>query len=103
MIFFLFLGEYHWLRSEGKSDADAQDRTITAKYIDENLAAAHMQLTAEESQHIRDLVTKASVFGNRWPAEHALGLFADTPELEGWAPEKKEAIIGKIMFDKEEA
>ena len=56
-----------------------RERTITKKYIEENCAAMHVQLTPEESQHIRDLVEKASVFGDRWPPEHRLALFADTP------------------------
>ncbi|KAB5582909.1 aldo-keto reductase, putative [Coniochaeta sp. 2T2.1] len=92
-----------WLLAQG-DDIFPIPGTITPKYIDENFAAANVQLTREESQHIRDLVTSASVFGDRWPPEHALGLFADTPELEGWtAPEEKEAIVGKLMFDTEGA
>lgn len=58
---------------------DHEDRTITCKYIEENVQATHVELIPEESQHIRDLVDKASVFGDRWPPEHAIGLFADTP------------------------
>jgi hypothetical protein len=66
----------------------------------------HVELTPEESQYIRNLVTNASVFGDRWPAEHAHGLFADTPALEGWkGPEKREAIVGTLIVgsDKEKA
>jgi hypothetical protein len=77
-------------------------RTITLKYIEENFAASHVELTPAESQHIRDLVEKASVFGARWPPEHALGLFADTPALEGWKEEKKEiGLIGRVRLDQE--
>jgi hypothetical protein len=67
------------LQLRGYEVADDKNRTITKKYIEENFAAMHVELTAEESQHIRDLVEKASVFGDRWPPEHGLGLFADTP------------------------
>jgi hypothetical protein len=55
------------------------DSTITPKFIEENFNAMHVQLTADESQHVRDLVDKASVFGDRWPPQHAIALFADTP------------------------
>ncbi|MCJ1253934.1 hypothetical protein MMC24_001748 [Lignoscripta atroalba] len=67
-----------WLLSQG-DDIFPIPGTITEKYIEENFAAMHVELTPEESQHIRDLVEKASVFGDRWPPEHGLGLFADTP------------------------
>lgn len=60
----------------------------------------HVELTPEESQHIRDLVVKASVFGDRWPAEHGIGLFADTPLPEDWKKEKRDmTVIGKIHVD----
>jgi len=77
------------------------NRTITPRYIDENVAAMHVELSQEEAQHIRDLVTEASVFGDRWPAEHALGLFADTPPLEGWKKEKRESFGGTLILGKE--
>jgi len=61
-----------------------------------------VELTSEESQHIRDLVEKASVFGERWPAEHALALFADTPLPEGWKEAEKDlGIVGRFDLDKE--
>ncbi|KAJ9656721.1 hypothetical protein H2201_008453 [Coniosporium apollinis] len=72
-----------WLLSQG-DDIFPIPGTITKKYIEENFAAMHVELTPEESQHIRDLVEKASVFGDRWPPEHGLGLFADTPLPEEW-------------------
>jgi len=76
--------------------------TIHPKYLDENFAAMHVELTADESRYIRDLVDKASVFGDRWPKEHALGLFADTPALEGWrGPEEREAVVGTLILDGE--
>jgi hypothetical protein len=62
----------------------------------------HVDLSQDESQHIRDLVVKASVFGDRWPVEHRLGLFADTPPLEGWKKEEREQkIMGKVIIDQE--
>ena len=78
--------------------------TIKPEYLKENFEALQVQLTGEEVKSIRELVEKASVFGERWPKEHALGLFADTPDWEGWQePEKVDVgVIGKIMFDSEE-
>lgn len=74
------------------------DRTITSKYIKENCDAMHVKLTPEESQHIRDLVEKASAFGDRYPVEHQLGLFADTPLPEGWKEEAKEStVLGRVI------
>jgi hypothetical protein len=91
MISFQSLGECRLpsLQLRGYEVADDKNRTITKKYIGENFAAMHVELTPEESQHIRDLVEKASVFGDRWPPEHGLGLFADTPLPEEWKDEKR--------------
>lgn len=81
--------------------ADSNHRTITDKYIEENFEAMHVELTPEESQHIRDLVVKASVFGDRWPAEHGLGLFADTPLPDDWKEEKKDlTVLGRVIVDR---
>ena len=52
-----------------------------------------MQLTPEEAKHIRQLVDKASVFGERYPAGHAHALFADTPLPEEWTKGKSETGI----------
>jgi len=60
-----------------------------------------VELTPEECQQIRDLVEKASVFGDRWPAEHGLALFADTPLPEGWKEEEKDVTIAGRVVDKE--
>lgn len=64
-------------------------RTITYKYIKENFAAVHVELTPKESQHIHKLVEKAWVFGDQWPETHRLTLFADTPPPKGRTEEKK--------------
>lgn len=93
-----------WLLAQG-DDIFPIPGTINAKYIAENFAACDVQLTKEEVQHIRDLVDKASVHGDRWPPEHALGLFADTPDLEGWKEpgenEKKAPVSGKVILDRD--
>ena len=80
---------------------DIQNRNITSKYIEENFEAMHVELTPEESQHVRDLVVKASVFGDRWPVEHRFALFADTPLPEDWKEEKKDStILGHVIVDR---
>lgn len=77
--------------------SDKLCRTITPKYLEENFDAVQVQLTSEESQRLRDLVDKASVFGERYPAEHAGGLFADTPTPEEWDGQKREVVvIGRV-------
>lgn len=83
-----------------KEEANVVLRTITYKYIEQNFVAVHVQLTAEESQHIRELVEKASVFGDRWPEEHRLGLFADTPLPEDWKEEKRDVtVLGRVIVE----
>lgn len=73
-------------------------RTITPKYVKENFDAVHVQLTTEESQCLRDLVDKASVFGERYPMEHGGGLFADTPLPEEWDGKKRDvSVIGRVI------
>lgn len=80
------------------------DRTITLNYLEDNFNAIHIELTPEESQNIRDLVEKASVFGERYPMEHALALFADTPLPEDWKEVEQDSAIagqtiGRIILD----
>ncbi|KUJ14698.1 Aldo/keto reductase [Mollisia scopiformis] len=89
-----------WLLNQG-DDIFPIPGTINPKYIEENFAATHVVLTPKESQHIRELVEKASVFGDRWPEGHGLGLFAGTPPLDGWKEEKKEVtVLGQVIADK---
>ncbi|RYP15869.1 hypothetical protein DL765_005445 [Monosporascus sp. GIB2] len=89
-----------WLLSQG-DDIFPIPGTITYKYIEENFEAMHVELTPEESQHIRDLVVKASVFGERWPVEHQFALFADTPLPEDWKEEKKElTVLGQFIVNR---
>jgi hypothetical protein len=76
--------------------------TITPQYLKENFDSVHVDLTPEESQRLRDLVDKASVFGERYPAEHTGGLFADTPLPEEWDGKKREVtVIGRVIPPKE--
>ncbi|RYP67545.1 hypothetical protein DL771_007195 [Monosporascus sp. 5C6A] len=90
-----------WLLSQG-DDIFPIPGTITCKYIEENFKAMLVELTPEESQRIRDLVVKACVFGERWPVEHRLGLFADTPLPEDWREEKKDVtVLGPLIVDRE--
>ena len=61
----------------------------------------HVELTPDESQHIRALMVKASVFGDRWPVENQLALFADTPLPEDWKEEKKDlTVLGHVIVDR---
>lgn len=66
-----------------------------------NFDATDVQLTPDESKQIRELVDKASVFGERYPAEHAHALFADTPLPEDWKREERDTgIRGYIVPSK---
>ncbi|KAK3385640.1 NADP-dependent oxidoreductase domain-containing protein [Podospora didyma] len=89
-----------WLLSQG-DDIFPIPGTITRDYIKENFDAINVQLTPEEAKHIRELVDKASVFGERYPAEHAHALFADTPLLEGWKKEEGETGIRGYIVPQE--
>lgn len=72
-------------------------RTTRLATLEENVAAASVSLTAEETAHIRSLVDAASCHGTRYPPAHALGLFADTPTLEEYKPDStREAIVGAV-------
>lgn len=85
----------------GCHGTDTKNRTITANYLQEDFEAMRVELTAEESQRIRDLVVKASVFGNKWPAEHALGLFADTPLPDDCKEEKEDlTVLRHVILDR---
>lgn len=54
--------------------------TKKIKYLEENVASAHVELTHDEVQELRQLVTKAGVEGNR---DAWFGAFVDTDPLEG--------------------
>ncbi|KAI1468641.1 uncharacterized protein F4812DRAFT_458168 [Daldinia caldariorum] len=53
--------------------------------LEENCAAASVALSADEVARIRALVETALCRGARYPPEHALALFADTPLPEEYA------------------
>ncbi|KAI4869273.1 Aldo/keto reductase [Hypoxylon rubiginosum] len=67
-----------WLLSLGDDIFPIPGTTKLAS-LDENCAAASIELTADEAARIRTLVDNASCHGDRYSPEHALGLFADTP------------------------
>ncbi|KAK4214183.1 aldo-keto reductase [Rhypophila decipiens] len=67
-----------WLLAQG-DDIFPIPGTTRISFLEENWAALRVELTAAEEAQIRDMVDKASVAGDRYPAHHALGLFSDTP------------------------
>lgn len=85
-----------WLLAQG-DDIFPIPGTTRLATLEENVAAASVSLTAEETAHIRSLVDAASCHGTRYPPAHALGLFADTPTLEEYKPDStREAIVGAV-------
>ncbi|OTB07604.1 hypothetical protein M426DRAFT_53468 [Hypoxylon sp. CI-4A] len=70
-----------WLLGQG-DDVFPIPGTTKIPYLDENCAAASIDLTKDEVASIRSLVEAASCHGARYSPEHALGLFADTPTIE---------------------
>ncbi|KAI1376354.1 Aldo/keto reductase [Hypoxylon crocopeplum] len=73
-----------WLLDQGDDIFPIPGTTKLAS-LEENCAAASIELTPEESKRIRALVDEASCRGARFPPEHALALFADTPLPEDYA------------------
>ncbi|KAI1213988.1 Aldo/keto reductase [Annulohypoxylon truncatum] len=85
-----------WLLAQG-DDIFPIPGTTKIATLEENFAAASVELTAEETAHIRSLVDAASCHGTRYPPSHALGLFADTPTLEEYNPDSaRTAIVGTV-------
>lgn len=60
-------------------------RTTKVASLEENCAAASISLWTDEVARIRTLVENASCPGARYPPEHSLALFADTPLPEDYA------------------
>jgi len=56
--------------------------TKKIKYLEENLGALQVKLTAEEEKEIRNLVEGAEIHGGRYPEMMMAHLFADTPALK---------------------
>lgn len=92
-----------WLLSQGDDIFPIPGTTKLAS-LEENCAAASIVLTANEAAHIRSLVDQASCHGARFPPEHAIALFADTPSLEDYArglPNPSQTkITGKVTADR---
>ena len=55
--------------------------TKKIKYLEENLGALNVKLSAEELASIRKAIESAEVHGTRYPQAMLGALFADTPEL----------------------
>ncbi|KAI2618469.1 Aldo/keto reductase [Hypoxylon sp. NC1633] len=70
-----------WLLSQGDDIFPIPGTTKLAS-LEENCAAASVKLTPDETARIRNLVDESSCHGARFPPEHALALFADTPTPE---------------------
>ncbi|KAI2464081.1 Aldo/keto reductase [Annulohypoxylon bovei var. microspora] len=89
-----------WLLAQG-DDIFPIPGTTKLSSLEDNLAAASVSLTADETARIRVLVDAASCHGTRYPASHALGLFADTPLLEDYKPNLENpthtAILGAVF------
>ncbi|KAI9815130.1 MAG: hypothetical protein M1827_002973 [Pycnora praestabilis] len=69
-----------WLMAQG-NDIIPIPGTKKLKYLDENLGALDVKLTAEENKEIRQAIEKAEVHGERYPSAMMHTLFADTPPL----------------------
>ncbi|KAF2827929.1 Aldo/keto reductase [Ophiobolus disseminans] len=69
-----------WLLKQG-GDVIPIPGTKKIKYLEENVAAVDVQLTDEESAHIRAEIEKVEVRGDRYPPAFQEFSFGDTPEL----------------------
>ncbi|KAI9829120.1 MAG: hypothetical protein M1832_000143 [Thelocarpon impressellum] len=70
-----------WLMAQG-DDIIPIPGTKKVKYLEENVGAAGVKLTAEEVQQIRKAVEDVDVHGDRYDPAMQATLFADTPPLE---------------------
>jgi len=70
-----------WLLAQGE-DIIPIPGTKKMKYLDENVGALKVRLTADEVAAIRKAVENAEVHGGRYPEAMAGALFADTPPLK---------------------
>ncbi|RDW91536.1 hypothetical protein BP5796_02701 [Coleophoma crateriformis] len=70
-----------WLLAQG-DDIFPIPGTKKIKYLEENLGALNVKLSAEEEKQIRSAVDAAEVHGDRYAASMSGALFADTPALE---------------------
>ena len=67
-----------WLMAQG-DDIIPIPGTKKIKYLEENLGALKIKLTADENAEIRKAVENAEVHGGRYPEAMMSSLFADTP------------------------
>lgn len=70
-----------WLLAQG-DDVFPIPGTKKIKYLEENLGALDVKLSAEEEKEIRGFIEGAEVYGLRYPEVMVGHLFADTPKLE---------------------
>jgi aryl-alcohol dehydrogenase-like predicted oxidoreductase len=70
-----------WLLAQG-DDVFPIPGTKKIKYLEENLGALNVKLSAEEEKEIRGHIEGAEVHGLRYPEMFVGYLFADTPELK---------------------
>jgi aryl-alcohol dehydrogenase-like predicted oxidoreductase len=70
-----------WLLAQG-DDVFPIPGTKKIKYLEENLGALKVKLSAEEEKEIRGFIEGAEVHGLRYPEVMVGHLFADTPELK---------------------
>jgi aryl-alcohol dehydrogenase-like predicted oxidoreductase len=70
-----------WLLAQGE-DVIPIPGTKKIKYLEENLGALDVKLSAEDEKEIRGLVEGAEVHGLRYPEVMVGNLFADTPDLK---------------------
>ena len=70
-----------WLLAQGP-DVIPIPGTKKIKYLEENVAALKVELTADEEKAIRDVLKRATVAGERYPAAASATLFKDAAPLE---------------------
>lgn len=70
-----------WLLAQGE-DIIPIPGTKKIKYLEENVDALNVKLTAAENAAIRKAAEEAEVQGERYPQQMMAALFADSPELK---------------------
>jgi aryl-alcohol dehydrogenase-like predicted oxidoreductase len=68
-----------WLMAQGE-DIIPIPGTKKIKYLEENLGALDVKISAEENKDIRQAIEKVEVSGGRYPETMKSSLFADTPK-----------------------
>lgn len=70
-----------WLLAQGP-DVIPIPGTKKIKYLEENVAALKVELSADEEKEIRGVLEKSKVAGDRYPSAWLNGLFADSAPLK---------------------